>query len=117
MKKAVMVQKNMVDQVISERNAAALDKSEFCVPLLYCLQTPNNVFMVMEYMIGGDLKSLLSVYGFLEEEHAVFYLAECVLALQYLHRRDIIHRDIKPDNMLISHTGDTAGHENDSGII
>ena len=73
--------------------------------LLYCLQTVNNVFLVMEYMIGGDLKSLLGVYGYFLEDHAVFYLAECVLALQYLHSHGIVHRDIKPDNMLISHTG------------
>ena len=105
MKKSELVQKNMVDHVIAERNALAITKSPFVVGLLYCLQTVNNVFLVMEYMIGGDLKSLLSVYGFLEEEHAVFYLAECVLALQYLHRRDIIHRDIKPDNMLLSASG------------
>ena len=91
--------------MISERNAAALAKSEFCVPLLYCLQTPNNVFMVMEYMIGGDLKSLLGMYGCFPEHQAVFYLASMVLALQYLHKRGIVHRDIKPDNMLLSASG------------
>jgi len=105
MKKSDMVQKNMVDQVIAERNALAITKSPFCVGLLYCLQTTNNVFLVMEYMIGGDLKSLLGIYGYFLEHMAVFYLAECVLALQYLHSRGIVHRDIKPDNMLISHTG------------
>ena len=68
----------------------------------------NVAFLVMEYMIGGDLKSLLSVYGYLEEEHAVFYFAECVLALKYLHSRGIVHRDIKPDNMLISQTGESS---------
>ena len=78
--------------------------------LLYCLQTVNNVFLVMEYMIGGDLKSLLSMYGYLEEDHAIFYFAECVLALKYLHKRGIVHRDIKPDNMLLSHTGLAASH-------
>ena len=91
--------------MISERNAAALAKSEFCVPLLYCMQTPNNVFMVMEYMIGGDLKSLLGMYGCFPEHQAVFYLASMVLALQYLHKRGIVHRDIKPDNMLLSASG------------
>lgn len=59
----------------------------------------------MEYMVGGDMKSLLGVYGFLEESMAVFYVAEVVLALDYLHKHHIVHRDVKPDNMLISKTG------------
>lgn len=59
----------------------------------------------MEYMVGGDMKSLLGVYGFLEESMAVFYVAEVVLALDYLHKHHIVHRDLKPDNMLISKTG------------
>lgn len=56
-------------------------------------------------MVGGDMKSLLGVYGFLEESMAVFYVAEVVLALDYLHKHNIVHRDLKPDNMLISRTG------------
>lgn len=59
----------------------------------------------MEYMVGGDMKSLLGMYGFLEEAMAVFYVAEVVLALEYLHIHHIVHRDLKPDNMLISKTG------------
>ena len=59
----------------------------------------------MEYMIGGDLKSLLGMYGCFPEHQAVFYLASMVLALQYLHKRGIVHRDIKPDNMLLSASG------------
>ena len=46
----------------------------------------------MEYMIGGDLKSLLGMYGYFEESMAVFYIAEVILALQYLHAKGIIHR-------------------------
>ena len=68
MKKSELVQKNMVDQVIAERNALAITKSPFVVGLLYCLQTVNNVFLVMEYMIGGDLKSLLQVL----KQHFIF---------------------------------------------
>ncbi|KAK9732119.1 Protein kinase domain [Popillia japonica] len=105
MKKTEMINKNMVSQVVNERNALALTKSPFCVQLYYSLQTPSSVYLVMEYMVGGDLKSLLSVYGFFDENMASFYIAEVCLALQYLHRHKIIHRDIKPDNMLLSREG------------
>jgi len=105
MKKTDLVEKNLVTQAIAERNALAITKSPFCVNLYYCLQTHNNMFLVMEYMIGGDLKSLLGVYGYFEESMAVFYIAEVILALEYLHKKGIVHRDVKPDNMLISSTG------------
>ena len=70
MKKSAVLEKNMVSQVIAERNALAITKSPFCVNLFYCLQSTDNVFLVMEYLIGGDLKSLLSAYGFFEETMA-----------------------------------------------
>ncbi|XP_071416700.1 serine/threonine-protein kinase greatwall isoform X3 [Pithys albifrons albifrons] len=60
---------------------------------------------VMEYLIGGDVKSLLHIYGYFDEEMAVKYISEAALALDYLHRHGIIHRDLKPDNMLISNQG------------
>ena len=70
MKKSEVVGKNMSSQVIAERNALAITKSPFCVNLFYCLQSKDNVFLVMEYLIGGDLKSLLGVYGFFDEPMA-----------------------------------------------
>ena len=105
MKKSEMIQKNMVSQVIAERNALALNRSPFCVNLYYCLQSANNVFLVMEYLIGGDLKSLLSTYGYFNEAAARFYTVEIALALEYLHKHNIIHRDIKPDNILLTAKG------------
>ncbi|KAK6624938.1 hypothetical protein RUM44_011802 [Polyplax serrata] len=81
MKKSEMINKNMVGQSI------------------------HSVYLVLEYMVGGDLKSLLSVYGYFDEQMAVFYISEVVLALQYLHNHGIIHRDLKPDNMLLSSKG------------
>ncbi|KAJ8735519.1 hypothetical protein PYW07_007139 [Mythimna separata] len=105
MRKVDMINKNMVAHVVNERNALALSRSPFCVHLFYALQSTSFIYLVMEYMVGGDLKSLLSVYGFLEESMAVFYVAEITLALDYLHRHNIVHRDLKPDNILISRSG------------
>ncbi|KAK1174041.1 serine/threonine-protein kinase greatwall-like isoform X2 [Acipenser oxyrinchus oxyrinchus] len=104
-KKADMIIKNMVDQMQAERDALALSKSPFVVNLYYSLQTSKNIYLVMEYLIGGDVKSLLHIYGYFEEEMAVKYISEVALALDYLHRHDIIHRDLKPDNLLISNNG------------
>ncbi|NXS88639.1 GWL kinase, partial [Erpornis zantholeuca] len=105
MKKADMINKNMVHQVQAERDALALSKSPFIVHLYYSLQSANNIYLVMEYLIGGDVKSLLHIYGYFDEEMAVKYISEAALALDYLHRHGIIHRDLKPDNMLISNLG------------
>lgn len=105
MKKSELIQKNMVAQAIAERNAMAITRSPFCVNLFYCLQSRDNIFLVMEYLIGGDLKSLLGVYGFFDESMAKFYVAEIALALSYLHKHDIIHRDLKPDNILLTSKG------------
>ncbi|XP_050548003.1 serine/threonine-protein kinase greatwall-like, partial [Daktulosphaira vitifoliae] len=105
MKKTDMINKNMITQVVNERNALALANSPFCVKLFYSLQTSSCIYLVMEYMVGGDVKSLLSVMGYFTEDVATFYAAEVALALQYLHSHGIVHRDLKPDNMLISGQG------------
>ncbi|XP_028290334.1 serine/threonine-protein kinase greatwall isoform X2 [Gouania willdenowi] len=105
MKKADMVDKNMMGQMKAERDALALSKSPFVVHLFYSLQTATKIYLVMEYLIGGDVKSLLHIYGYFDQDMAVRYISEVALALDYLHRHGIIHRDLKPDNMLVSNEG------------
>lgn len=105
MQKDYMVNKNLVRQVITERNALAVSRSPFIVQLYYSLQTQKNIYLVMEYMIGGDMKNLLAVCGYFDESMALTYIAEVILALKFLHGLGIIHRDLKPDNMLISDKG------------
>ncbi|OXB84645.1 UNVERIFIED_CONTAM: hypothetical protein H355_001122 [Colinus virginianus] len=104
MKKADMINKNMVHQVQAERDALALSKSPFIVHLYYSLQSANNVYLVMEYLIGGDVKSLLHIYGYFDEEMAVKYISEAALALDYLHRHGIIHRSYTTVNFVTVYT-------------
>ncbi|PIK50715.1 putative serine/threonine-protein kinase greatwall-like isoform X2 [Apostichopus japonicus] len=105
MQKSEMVNKNMASQIQVERDALAMAKSPFVVHLFYSIQSTHFVYLIMEYMVGGDLKSLLHLFGFLDNDVALIYTAEVVLALEYLHDRGIIHRDLKPDNMLVGKDG------------
>ncbi|KAK6938801.1 Protein kinase domain [Dillenia turbinata] len=77
----------------------------FAIKVLKKLDMIHNLYLVMEYLNGGDLYSLLRKVGCLEEDVARIYVAELVLALEYLHSLGIVHRDLKPDNILIAHDG------------
>ncbi|KAL3997956.1 Protein kinase domain family protein [Acanthocheilonema viteae] len=87
-----------------ERDIMAHAHSEWIVRLHYAFQDTQFLYMVMEYMPGGDLVNLMSLYD-VSEKWARFYAAELVMALDTLHGMGYIHRDVKPDNMLISKSG------------
>jgi tRNA A-37 threonylcarbamoyl transferase component Bud32 len=105
LKKSDMIRKNMVTQIFAERRVLALARNSYICKLYYAFQSKENLYLVMEYLIGGDISSLLQAFGTFEESMARFYIAEAVLALEYLHSNSITHRDIKPDNMLINAEG------------
>eukprot|EP00005_Dracoamoeba_jomungandri_P000573 CAMPEP_0174253590 /NCGR_PEP_ID=MMETSP0439-20130205/2960_1 /TAXON_ID=0 /ORGANISM="Stereomyxa ramosa, Strain Chinc5" /LENGTH=1854 /DNA_ID=CAMNT_0015334699 /DNA_START=66 /DNA_END=5630 /DNA_ORIENTATION=- len=105
LKKEDMIRKNMVDHVMAERDIMASTKNPFIVRLYYAFQSDRYLYLVMEYMPGGDLSSLLINVEWFEEPMARQYIAEAVLALEYLHSQGIIHRDLKPDNILIGKDG------------
>ncbi|CAJ0593441.1 unnamed protein product [Cylicocyclus nassatus] len=87
-----------------ERDIMAHANSDWIVRLHYAFQDQRYLYMVMEYMPGGDLVNLMTTYD-VPEKWTRFYAAELVEALAALHSMGYIHRDVKPDNMLISRSG------------
>lgn len=94
-----------VHNVIQERQLLEQIKFPFIVNLQFAFQDDENMFMVLDLMLGGDLRYRLDRAGPLSEECVKFYAAEIALGLDYLHGERIVHRDIKPDNLLLDEHG------------
>lgn len=105
LRKADMIRKNAVESILAERNILISVRNPFVVRFFYSFTCRDNLYLVMEYLNGGDLYSLLRNLGCLDEDMARVYIAEVVLALEYLHTLHVVHRDLKPDNLLIAHDG------------
>ncbi|KAG2228160.1 hypothetical protein INT45_009206, partial [Circinella minor] len=106
LKKADMIAKNQVTNVKSERMILMTQTdSPFVTKLYYTFQSKDYLYLVLEYLNGGDCSALIKVLGSLPEGWACRYLAEVTLGLIYLHNNNIVHRDLKPDNLLIDQNG------------
>ena len=106
LKKADMIAKNQVTNVKAERAIMMWQgESDFVAKLYWTFSSKDYLYLVMEYLNGGDCASLVKVLGELPEDWTKKYIAEVVLGVQHLHSRGIVHRDLKPDNLLIDQTG------------
>ena len=105
MKKNEMIYKNQVAHVRAERDILALAKNPWIVDLKCSFQDDKYLYLVMEFLQGGDLMTLLMEKDILSEEESRFYIAETILAVESVHKLNYIHRDLKPDNLLIGRDG------------
>ncbi|TVY49387.1 Serine/threonine-protein kinase [Lachnellula occidentalis] len=106
LKKADMVAKNQVTNVKAERAIMMWQgESDFVAKLYWTFSSKDYLYLVMEYLNGGDCASLIKVLGGLPEDWARKYLGEVILGVEHLHNRGIVHRDLKPDNLLIDQKG------------
>lgn len=109
--KKVIVQKKEVAHTVGERNIlvrTAMTESPFIVGLKFSFQTPSDLYLVTDYMSGGELFWHLQKEGRFAEARAKFYIAELILALEHLHQHDIVYRDLKPENILLDANGHIA---------
>ncbi|KAG6050419.1 hypothetical protein E4U17_006479 [Claviceps sp. LM77 group G4] len=105
-RKSDMIRSCQEGHLRAERDfLVASEGSNWVVPLVASFQDLTSLYLVMEYMPGGDFLGLLIRENILHESVARFYIAEMILAVEEVHRLKFIHRDIKPDNFLVSASG------------
>ncbi|KAH9802062.1 AGC kinase family protein [Citrus sinensis] len=105
LKKSEMLSRGQVEHVRAERNLLAEVASHCIVKLYYSFQDAEYLYLIMEYLPGGDVMTLLMREETLTETVARFYIAQSVLAIESIHKHNYIHRDIKPDNLLLDQNG------------
>lgn len=106
LKKSEILRLKQVQHVKSEKEILMMIEHPFIVTLVAAFQDSKRLYMLMEYVNGGELFSYLRKQGKLPLNSARFYAAEITLAFHYLHERNIVYRDLKPENLLL----DSEGH-------
>ncbi|XP_067932920.1 serine/threonine-protein kinase 38-like [Watersipora subatra] len=101
-----MLEKDQLAHVRAERDILVEADHQWVVKMYYSFQDTSNLYLIMEYLSGGDMMTLLIKKDTLSEDVTQFYIAESICAIDYIHRLGFIHRDIKPDNLLL----DAKGH-------
>lgn len=103
--KEEMHKKNQIIHVRTEKAFLQEAENPFVVDLISSFQDTKYLYLEMDFLIGGDLMSQLIKKEIFSEQEAKFYCAELILAIEYVHSKNCIHRDIKPDNILIDKNG------------
>jgi len=105
LKKGNIEVRNQKTHVKTERNILIEVNHPFVIKMAYAFQNERKLFFALEYCPGGELFNLLQKKRTFSEDNARFYAAQIVLALEHLHSKDIVYRDLKPENVLIDKDG------------
>lgn len=103
--KSFIVKKNLLRQIVHEKRIMFAAENPFILKLLFSCTDNDATYIFLPFITGGDLYRLLKSQGKLSEPCTRFLSGQVILAIEYLHKLNIIHRDIKPDNVLIDSLG------------
>ena len=103
--KEFLKKEKQITHTITEREILEKINHPFIISLQYAFQTKNYLYMLTDFMIGGEIYYLLQKKGNFTEKQTKFYICELVLAIGFLHKNQIIYRDLKPENILLDKDG------------
>lgn len=105
LKKNEIIRLKQVEHIMSEKSILAQVEHPFIVNLFATYKDVKNLYMLMEYVPGGEIFSHLRKAGRFPNDSTRFFAGSIVLAIQYLHAKDICYRDLKPENLLLDQRG------------
>lgn len=105
LKKTSILKMKQIKHLHDEKEVMELLDHIFITKLISTFQDERYVYFLMDYACGGELFTRMKKMGTLPASHAQFYVCELVLALEFLHAKNIVYRDLKPENILIDRTG------------
>eukprot|EP00127_Corallochytrium_limacisporum_P006634 Clim_evm13s232 gene=Clim_evmTU13s232 len=105
LRKDRVVKTKQVEHTLSEKSMLAAVQHPFIIQYFTCWQDTRNLYIVLEYVNGGELFTHLHRQGRFNSKTAAFYVGQVVLAFEYLHSLDIVYRDLKPENLLLDSSG------------
>ena len=105
MSKLKIIEKKSEYSIIFEKEILSKLHNPFIVNMYYAFQDNDNLYLVMDYLKGGDLRFHLTRHIHFSEEQSRFFICNILVALEYIHSQDIIHRDIKPENLVLDKNG------------
>ena len=100
-----IISESLFENIELEKNILLKIDHPFIVKLVKCLKNDKNIFFLLEYIKGKELFDVIRDIGILNKEQTNFYIASMMIAIQYLHERKIIYRDIKPENIIVEKNG------------
>jgi len=106
LEKSKVMQNNLIKYAMTERNVLCFTKHPFIIGLNYAFQSKERLYLILDFCPGGDMGMALSKQRRYKESEARMYACEILTAIEYLHRNEIVFRDLKPDNIVF----DSEGH-------